>query len=51
MPPASEATDRVAVITGGGSGIGAATAVVLARTGVSVIVTGRRTEPDRKSVV
>jgi meso-butanediol dehydrogenase/(S,S)-butanediol dehydrogenase/diacetyl reductase len=36
---------RVAIVTGGGTGIGAATARVLAATGVDVIVTGRRAEP------
>ena len=38
-------TDRVAIVTGGGTGIGAATARALAESGVSVIVTGRRAEP------
>lgn len=39
--------DRVAIVTGGGTGIGAATARALAASGVSVIVTGRRSEPLR----
>lgn len=36
---------KVAVITGGGTGIGAATAEELAKTGTKVIVVGRRPEP------
>lgn len=37
--------DKVAFITGGGSGIGAATAVRLAKEGVRVVICGRRQEP------
>jgi citronellol/citronellal dehydrogenase len=36
---------RVALVTGGGTGIGAATALGLARSGASVAVAGRRSEP------
>jgi citronellol/citronellal dehydrogenase len=36
---------KVALITGGGTGIGAATALELARTGASVAICGRRPEP------
>jgi citronellol/citronellal dehydrogenase len=35
----------VALVTGGGTGIGAATALELARTGAAVVVCGRRPEP------
>jgi NAD(P)-dependent dehydrogenase (short-subunit alcohol dehydrogenase family) len=39
------ATERIAIVTGGGSGIGAACATALAEAGWTVAVVGRRAEP------
>ncbi len=42
--------DRVALVTGGTSGIGRATAVAFARAGAKVVVSGRRDEEGRETV-
>jgi 3-oxoacyl-[acyl-carrier protein] reductase len=46
-----ELNDKVAVITGGGTGIGRATALLLARRGVNVAVNYSRSQEDAESAV
>jgi NAD(P)-dependent dehydrogenase (short-subunit alcohol dehydrogenase family) len=45
-----ELKNRVAIITGGGTGIGKATALLFAKEGAKVVVTGRREQPLRSTV-
>lgn len=45
-----ELKDKVAVITGGGTGIGRATALLFAQEGAALVVAGRREEPLKRTV-
>ena len=42
--------DRVAIVTGGGTGIGRAAALALGRDGYSVVIAGRRADPLEQTV-
>ncbi|MCC6946369.1 MAG: SDR family oxidoreductase [Bradyrhizobiaceae bacterium] len=43
------ATKKIALVTGGGTGIGKAAALALAKTGFSIVLAGRRKEPLEKA--
>ena len=50
MLPGGTLADRVALVTGGGSGLGRAMALELGRLGATVAVLGRRREPLEETV-
>jgi NAD(P)-dependent dehydrogenase (short-subunit alcohol dehydrogenase family) len=43
-------TSKVAIVTGGGTGVGRASALALGRDGYSVVIAGRRPDPLRQTV-
>jgi NAD(P)-dependent dehydrogenase (short-subunit alcohol dehydrogenase family) len=43
-------TQKVALVTGGASGIGKSTAMILARKGINVVISGRREDVGKKAV-
>ena len=45
-----ELKGKVAVVTGGGTGIGRATALIFAREGADLVLAGRREEPLKRTV-
>ena len=50
METKMDLTGKVAIVTGGGSGIGRGAALALAEAGVSVVICGRRNEALEKTV-